>query len=195
MLPTTVPMARLVTTVTARLPAPGPVRSALYGSYLSVWFGFGLVALAGNVAIQAGIGRWPWLAAHRPLMMAATLALAGGFQFTRLKERCLTACRDPMTMLWQHYRRGVAGAWRLGTRHALSCLGCCWALMLLLFGSGVASLGWMLGLTAVMVAEKTTRWGARLSHPVGVVLLAAAGVIACAAFGLGPAADLFTSGS
>jgi predicted metal-binding membrane protein len=195
MLPTTVPIARLVTAVTARLPAPGPVRSALYGSYLAVWSAFGLVALAGDVGVQAAIDRWAWLAGHRPLVLATTLALAGGFQFTSLKERCLTACRDPMTMLWQHYRRGVAGAWRLGTRHALSCLGCCWTLMLLLFGSGVASLGWMLALTAVMVAEKTTSWGARLSRPVGVVLLAASTVVTLAAFGLGPVAGLVTAHS
>jgi predicted metal-binding membrane protein len=95
-----------------------------------------------------------------------------------------------MSMLWQHYRRGSGGAWRLGTRHALSCLGCCWALMLLLFGSGVANLAWMLVLTAVMVAEKTARWGARLSAPVGVSLLAAAAMIGLAAFGIGPIAGL-----
>src|SRR5262249_57881566 len=59
---------------------------------------------------------WPWLGAHPGLVLAGALALAGGFQFTPLKERCLTACRDPMSMLWQHYRRGPAGAWRLGTQ-------------------------------------------------------------------------------
>jgi predicted metal-binding membrane protein len=190
MLPTTVPMSRLVASVTARIADPGPVLSALYGSYLAVWSLFGLLAFAADLGVHAATIRWPWLAAHPGLVLAATLALAGGFQFTRLKEKCLTACRDPMTMLWQHYRRGPAGAWRLGTRHALSCLGCCWALMLLLFGSGLASLAWMLVLTAVMVAEKTTRWGARLSAPVGVTLLGAAGLVALGAFGIGPITGL-----
>jgi predicted metal-binding membrane protein len=190
MLPTTVPVARLVAAVTSRIADPGPVMSALFGSYLLVWGAFGLLAFAADIGVQAITGRWPWLAAHPGLVLAATLALAGGFQFSRLKDRCLTACRDPMTMLWQHYRRGLAGAWRLGTRHALSCLGCCWALMLLLFGSGVANLAWMLALTAVMVAEKTTRWGARLSGPVGVILLGAAGLVALGAFGIGPVTGL-----
>ncbi len=185
MLPTTIPVARLVASVTARITNPGPILPALFGSYFAVWTSFGLLAFAANLGVHAAAGRWPWLAAHPGLVLASTLALAGGFQFSRLKDKCLTACRDPMTMLWQHYRRGPAGAWRLGTRHALSCLGCCWALMLLLFGSGVASLAWMLVLTAVMVAEKTTRWGARLSKPLGVALLGAASVIALGAFGIG----------
>jgi predicted metal-binding membrane protein len=186
MLPTTVPMARLLSSVSARVADPGAVLTTLYASYLVVWTGFGVMALAGNVAVGAAADRWVWLGAHRGLILAAALALAGGFQFSRLKDRCLTACRDPMSMLWQHYRRGVAGGWRLGTRHALNCLGCCWALMLLLFGTGVGSLVWMLGLTAVMVAEKTARWGARLSAPVGVALLAGAGLVGLGAFGIGP---------
>lgn len=188
MLPTTVPMARLVAAVSSRVAQPGPVLSVLYASYLAIWSAFGLLALAGNLGLRAIADRWSWLGAHPGLVLAGALALAGGFQFTRLKEQCLTACRDPMSMLWQHYRRGSAGAWRLGTRHALSCLGCCWALMLLLFGSGVASLAWMLVLTAVMVAEKTARWGARLSAPLGMTLLAAGAVVGLGAFGIGPVA-------
>jgi len=192
MLPTTVPMARLVAAVTARLTDPGPVLSTLYVSYLAVWAAFGVAGLAVEIIVRAAEGRWPWLGTHPGLVLAATMTLAGGFQFSRLKDRCLTACRDPMSMLWQHYRRGAAGAWRLGTRHALSCLGCCWALMLLLFGTGVASLVWMLVLTGVMVAEKTTRWGARLSAPIGVTLLGGAAVVGLGAFGIGPLAGITT---
>jgi predicted metal-binding membrane protein len=186
MLPTTVPMARLVASVTARVADTGAVLTTLYASYLVVWSGFGAAALVGDVGVQAAADRWAWLGAHRGLVLAGALALAGGFQFSRLKDRCLTACRDPMSMLWQHYRRGMAGGWRLGTRHALNCLGCCWALMLLLFGTGVGSLVWMLGLTAVMVAEKTARWGARLSAPVGAALLVGAALVGLGAFGIGP---------
>jgi predicted metal-binding membrane protein len=186
MLPTTVPMARLVASVSARVAAPGAILTTLYASYLVVWSGFGVLALAGDVGVRAAADRWAWLGGHRGLILAAALTLAGGFQFTRLKDRCLTACRDPMSMLWLHYRRGVAGGWRLGTRHALNCLGCCWALMLLLFGTGVGSLVWMLGLTAVMVAEKTARSGARLSAPVGAILLVGGALVGLGAFGIGP---------
>jgi predicted metal-binding membrane protein len=190
MLPTTVPMARLLASVSARVGSPGTVLTTLYASYLAIWGGFGILALAADVAVRTAADRWMWLGAHRGLVLAGALTLAGGFQFSRLKDRCLTACRDPMSMLWQHYRRGVAGGWRLGTRHALNCLGCCWALMLLLFGTGVGSLVWMLGLTAVMVAEKTARWGARLSAPVGAVLLVAGGLVGLGAFGIGPVAGV-----
>jgi predicted metal-binding membrane protein len=90
-----------------------------------------------------------------------------------LKNACLTACRNPVGFLWQHYRRGAAGGWRLGLRHGVSCLGCCWALMVVMLATGVGSLVWMVGLTAVMVVEKTARRGALLVVPVGVVLLVA----------------------
>lgn len=195
MLPTMVPMARLVAAVSARTPDPGPARWALYASYLFVWDMFGLLALAGDLGVHHAVDRSPWLSAHSGLILAATLALAGGFQFSSLKRRCLTACRDPITMLWQHYRRGPRGAWRLARRHALSCLGCCWALMLLMFGTGVGSMAWMLVLTAIMVAEKTTGWGRRLSAPVGVALLAAAGLAALAALGILPVAAGIVWGS
>jgi predicted metal-binding membrane protein len=76
-----------------------------------------------------------------------------------------------MGFLWQHYRRGPWAAWLLGARHGLSCLGCCWALMLVMFATGVGSLAWMLALTGVMVIEKTTRRGRRLVPAVGAALL------------------------
>jgi len=188
MLPTTVRMARLVAAVTARAPRPGPARAALAASYLAVWAGFGLVALAGDRWIHFTVNHWPWLSQHSGLILAGTLGLAGAFQFSSLKERCLTECRDPAAMLWRHYGRGPGRAWRLGIRHALNCLGCCWALMLMMFAVGVGGLLWMLLITAAMVAEKTTRWGRRLTVPVGVGLLIAAAVIGITTFGSAPVA-------
>jgi predicted metal-binding membrane protein len=105
-------------------------------------------------------------------VLGGVLVLAGGFQFSELKKACLTACRSPASLLWQHYRQGVRAAWTLGVHHALRCLGCCWALMLVMFATGAGSLAWMLLLTGLMVAEKTTAWGARLVRPAGVALIA-----------------------
>ncbi len=124
------------------------------------------------------VERWAWLAAHHGLVLAGALALAGAVQFTALKQRCLTICRDPRAMLFGHYRRGAQAAWALGLRHGLSYLGCCWVIMLVMFATGVGNLWWMAGLTAVMVAEKTTRWGPQIVGPVGVVLLLAAAAVA-----------------
>jgi predicted metal-binding membrane protein len=181
MLPTVVPMARLFVAVTARAPRPVVARAGFLAAYLAVWTVFAGLALLGDAGVHALVAGWGWLAARPELVLGATLVLAGAFQFSPLKNACLTACRNPVGFLWQHYRRGAAGAWRLGLRHGMSCLGCCWALMLLMFATGVGSLAWMVGLTAVMVVEKTARWGARLVVPVGVALLVAGVVVSAPA--------------
>jgi predicted metal-binding membrane protein len=168
MLPTTVPMARMFVVVTTRA-GSGPIRSAFFGAYFVVWLGFAAVAVAGVIALA------PFLGNVRPmLVLAGALGVAGVFQFSPLKRRCLAMCRDPFAFLFAHYRRGVGGAWALGVRHALYCLGCCWALMLVMFTTSVADLAWMLVLTAVMVVEKNAPWGHRVTAPVGIGLLMAA---------------------
>lgn len=181
MLATIVPMARMFAVVSAREPHPAPARGAFFGAYLLVWLAFAFVALAGDLGVHELVERWGWLHAREGLVLAGALGLADAVQFSPLKQRCLTLCRDPRAFLFARYRPGTGGAWAVGVRHALSCLGCCWALMLVMFATGVGSLGWMLGLTAVMVAEKTARWGRLLVAPVGVGLLLAALVLAALA--------------
>lgn len=183
MLPTTVPMVRLFTVVSARAQHAGSARAIFLAAYLTVWTGFALVALGGDVGLHLLLEEWHWLHERKGLVLAGALALAGLVQFSPLKERCLTLCQDPKAFLYQHYRRGAGGAWSVGFRHGLSCLGCCWGLMLVMFATGVGSLAWMAGLTVVMVAEKTTRWGTRLVAPVGIVLLLAAAAIAVGELG------------
>ena len=173
MLPTLVPLARLFGPVSDRAMHPRTARAGLYGGYLLLWLAFAPVALAADAGLHLLVHSWPWLEAHEGVILGGALLLAGAFQFSPLKNACLTACRNPASFLWQHYRRGVGGAALMGARHGLSCVGCCWALMLVMFATGVGSLAWMLGLTAVMVVEKTTRWGARLVVPIGIALLVA----------------------
>jgi predicted metal-binding membrane protein len=181
MLPSSLPMVRLFA-VTSRLQRRRRrVVTAFLGGYFAVWTAFALAAFLGDAAMHAAVDRWTWLAAHDNLIGAAVLATAGAFQFTALKDRCLTQCRHPGAYLISHYRRGARGALSVGAGHGLYCLGCCWALMLVMFAVGVASLFWMGLLTALMVYEKTARAGVRAVSPAGVVLLgwaalAAAGV-------------------
>jgi predicted metal-binding membrane protein len=182
MLPTTVPMVRMFAVVSARGPRPWVALVTFLAAYFAVWLGFAAVALPADLGVHALVATWPWLRAHDGLVLAGALALAGAVQFSPLKQRCLTLCRDPRALLFARYRRGAGGAWSLGVRHGLSCLGCCWALMLVMFAVGVSSLWWMAGLTAVMVAEKTTRWGPRLVGAVGMTLLIGALVVALDAF-------------
>jgi predicted metal-binding membrane protein len=190
MLPTLVPLARVLGPVSERAPRPRAARTGLYGGYLLVWSVFAPVALLFDTTIHLLVHHWPWLDAHVGLVLASTLVLVGVYQLSPVKDRCLTVCRDPVSFLWQHYRRGLRGGLRLGTRHAMWCMGCCWALMLLMFAAGVGSLAWMVGLSGVMVAEKTTRWGARLVFPVGIGLVVAGvvlGGLALLGVALGPA--------
>lgn len=179
MLPTTIPMVRMFTVVSARAPRTAWVRAAFLAGYLALWLAFALAAVAVATAVRAWAppAQLTWLSARPHLMLAAVLAIAGIFQLTPLKDRCLTQCRDPRAFLFAHYRRGVAGAWNLGLRHGWSCLGCCWALMLIMFGTGLGNVLAMLALTAVMLIEKTASWGRRIVAPLGVALMIAAALV------------------
>jgi predicted metal-binding membrane protein len=171
MLPTSLPLIRLFGVVGAAQPRAGRAQAAFLGGYALVWTGFGAAAFLGDVGIHRGVHAWPWLAMHSWLIPGLTLAGAGTFQFSSLKERCLSVCRHPAAVLLRHYRRGAAAAVRLGLRHGLFCLGCCWALMLVAFAAGVSNLVWMAAFTAIMVFEKTGPGGDRGSIPIGAVLL------------------------
>jgi predicted metal-binding membrane protein len=172
MLPSSLPLVRLFDRASANQPRPRAAKAAFLGGYAAVWTVFGAAAFAADLGIHHAVGGWPWLAARPWVLGGAVLVLAGGFQFSKLKDRCLTVCRSPGGYLRQHYRRGTAAAFRLGAGHGVFCVGCCWALMLVAFAAGVASLWWMAALTAVMVFEKTGRGGRRGVRPIGVGLIA-----------------------
>ncbi len=140
--------------------------------YLIVWVLFGAVVLSGYRWWVRLLASSAWLAARAPAGAPALLLLAGGFQFSPLKYRCLEKCRSPFSFVVEHWqgRRERRQAFRLGIDHGIYCVGCCWALMLLMFAVGAGSLAWMLIL--VMAIEKNVRWGRRLSRPVGAALLA-----------------------
>lgn len=141
-----------------------------------VWTAFGALAFIGDVGLHRLVHRVPWLEAHPQAIAGSVLLLAGLFQFSDLKDRCLQECRHPAAFLLQHYGRGTANAFRLGRAHGKFCLGCCWALMLVGFAVGVANLWWMAALTALMVYEKTGREGDRAVVPTGIALILLGGL-------------------
>ena len=143
-----------------------------------MWALFGWAALAFDDVVHRLAHALPWLAARPWLVGAATLGLAGAFQFSSLKDRCLTACRHPAAYLLRHYRRGPGAAFGLGWGHGLYCLGCCWALMLVMFAVGVTDLRWMAALAALMAYEKIGRHGQAVAAAAGVVALALALLVA-----------------
>ena len=176
MLPSSAPMIRLFAATTPTDERAKAV-AAFIGGYVLVWTSFGAAAYAFDAGIHRVVHRTPWLDRQPWLVGGATLALAGAFQFSAVKDRCLDRCRHPAAYLLRHYRRGTSQAFRIGQTHGLFCLGCCWALMLVMFAAGVSNLLWMAGLSAVMAYEKIGLGGRRLSPVLGAILLAWAGAV------------------
>ncbi len=135
--------------------------------YLIAWGGFGVIAHLLDIAVNFAVREIDWLVFNGWVLGAIVLSLAGLFQFSQLKHYCLTRCRAPFSFVVSHWhgispRRESLG---LGIAHGIFCVGCCWALMLLMFIVGTGSVGWMLVLGAVMAVEKNlhgdnwiTRW-------------------------------------
>ncbi|HEY7342357.1 MAG TPA: DUF2182 domain-containing protein [Ktedonobacterales bacterium] len=148
-----------------------------FAGYASVWTVFGLLAFTGDTQIHRLVDAWPWLAAHSFVIGAVTFAVAGVFQFTPWKAVCLSRCQK----LHDSFKgnEGMPLAWREGICHGVISVGCCWALMLVMFGIGVGNLGWMGALTVMMASEAAlpdVRHSRHIRLAIGVVLLLLAGL-------------------
>jgi predicted metal-binding membrane protein len=179
MLPTTLPLLASFHALARRRPDRGLLVALVVTGYLGVWSAFGAAVHAAGLRLHTVAERTDWLAGRGWLVGAAALVVAGLYQFTPLKHRCLDRCRSPLGFVMEHWRgrQERRQAFWLGTHHGLFCVGCCWSLMLLMFAVGVGSLAWMLLLGAVMAAEKNLPVGRRLSAPLGFVLLAGSAAI------------------
>lgn len=171
MLPSSMPTVSMIVQAGRKQRRPYVVPGAFLAGYAVVWTAFALVAFLGDTQIHWLVHHWFWLYMHSWIIGATTLALAGIFQFSPLKGRCLKQCRSPFSFFLRYYRQGVGAAWRLGLYQGVLCLGSCWALMLVMFGLGVSSLLSMALLTVVMVVEKTYPGGQRLRPVIGIILL------------------------
>lgn len=175
MLPTAAPLVLLYASVMRRsagVQAPARGVYALAAGYTFVWALFSVAATALQRALAKGLVLTPMMEPATPIAGAAVLAIAGVYQLTPLKRACLRACRSPLGFMMQRWRDGVAAAFRLGVEHGVYCLGCCWALMLILFAGGVMNLVVILALTAWVLVEKFAPFGERTATASGVLLLA-----------------------
>ncbi len=147
---------------------------ALAGGYLFIWalFSIGATLLQRFLATRALLS--PMMEPATPIVGAVILFLAGAYQLTPLKGACLRACRSPLSFLMRRWQPGWPGALRLGMEHGIYCLGCCWALMLLLFAGGVMNLAVIAILTLWVVLEKLLPSGVHLARVSGVLLIATA---------------------
>jgi predicted metal-binding membrane protein len=176
MLPSSVPLVMTFGALVRRRRRPGALVGLLLAGYLSVWAAFGLAAWVLDRGIHAAVDTVPWLAAQPELILGTTLLGAGLWQFSPLRDRCLDECRSPMGFVMNRWR-GVSEAresFAMGIAHGAFCVGCCWSLMLVMFGIGLANITAMLALGGLTAIEKNLPWGRRLTRPLGVVLVLAA---------------------
>jgi len=184
MLPSALPMIVAFRGMT-RLEAGRPTKPAddaatalFIAPYFLVWGAFGVAAL---LALSA-LGLMGPMTGPLVFASAVTLVGAGLWQVTRTKEVCLTHCTSPMSFVLHHWRSGRSGAVRMGFRHSLYCIGCCWLFMLVLFVSGSMSLLWMGGLSIVIFAEKLGVRTTLFSRAIGVLLVALGALAGVGAF-------------
>jgi len=173
MLPTSLPLIEIFRRLTQERADRTVLAMLVIGGYLAVWLAFGVGAHVFDLGLHEAFDRSTWLQTNTWAFGAGPLLLAGAFQFTSLKYRCLDKCRAPFSFVMHYWHRGATWtqAFLLGGYHGAFCVGCCWALMLLMFAVGTGNVGWMLVLGAVMAIEKNMPWGRRLSAPLGALLL------------------------
>ena len=183
MLPSAAPAILIFARVARSGPDPErPVlRAHLFAAgYLVAWAAFSAAATLAQRALAVHALVTPMMEAASPYFAAALLVVAGAYQWSAAKRACLTQCRAPAGFLVERWRSGALGALRLGAEHGVYCVGCCWALMLLLFAGGVMSLPWIAGLSLFALYEKigpASAWSDRL---VGAALAAAGVALALA---------------
>jgi predicted metal-binding membrane protein len=144
---------------------------AFAAGYLSVWLGFAIGASGLHWALErAGLVSTMMMGSRSRWLSAAVLITAGLYQLSPLKNVCLAQCRAPASFLARHWRPHASGALRLGARHGVYCVGCCWMLMTLLFVGGVMNLVWIAALTTMVLIERILPRGQWIGRSAGVVL-------------------------
>jgi predicted metal-binding membrane protein len=139
--------------------------------YLAVWAAFSAGATALQLLLMQLLIVTPMMQVSSSRIGAVLLVFAGVYQLTPLKQACLSTCQSPMAFLTRRWRSGLVGAFRLGVEHGVYCVGCCWALMLLLFAGGVMNLVVIAALTAFVAFEKLLPVGARATRASGILLI------------------------
>lgn len=173
MLPSALPMIHTFAGISARRGERGHA-PAFVGGYLLVWLGFSASATAAQWLAQAAGWINPMVVSTSRPLTVALLLIAGLYQFTPLKRLCLRGCRSPLGFLIGAWRPGARGALTMGWRHGLLCLGCCWALMVLLFVGGAMNPAWVGALAVAVAIEKMAPGGERIAATLGLLLIGAA---------------------
>jgi predicted metal-binding membrane protein len=179
MVPTAAPMTLFYARFRRGRSPAGPIvlpASAFLLGYVVAWTVFSIAATALQVTLER-------TAVMSPMAMkldsrafgGVILIVAGVFQWTPWKNACLGRCRSPIGFFMTGWREGTGGGFLMGVRHGLSCLGCCWALMLLLFVVGTMNMLWIAALTALVLIEKVAPRGELIARIAGVAMIVGGG--------------------
>lgn len=173
MLPSAAPTILLVAGVARRRRERGvpSVHTGVFAAgYLTAWIGFSAVAALAQWGLHRAALLSPMMVSASPRLSGGLLLAAGIYQWLPLKGVCLTHCRSPLGWLGTSWREGTAGAFAMGLRHGTFCLGCCWALMGLLFVAGVMNLVWVAAIAALVLLEKVGPAGRVIGRVAGVAM-------------------------
>lgn len=140
--------------------------------YLLIWTALGALAYVLALAGERLASDVEVISRNAGRIGGALIVVAGAYQFSKLKDRCLTECRSPLTFVMQHWRDGRVGAVRMGIQHGWHCAGCCWALMAMLFPIGMMNIAALAGVTAFIYAEKVLPGAQVLRYVAGYALIA-----------------------
>jgi predicted metal-binding membrane protein len=172
MLPGAVPMILLFARVQrGNQRRPAVATGAFVSGYLLVWGAFAIVAAGLQVVLWHAAMLSNSLAFVNAPLTAAAFLLAGVYELTPLKRRCLQYCQSPLGFITSHWHPGTVGALRMGVEHGAFCAGCCWAIMLLLFAAGVMNLLWVAALAVLVLIQKLLPNPAISSAITGSVML------------------------
>ncbi len=177
MLPSALPMILLYRTVSTHLSsnAERAIPASFFaGIYLVVWFLLGVPVYAGYVQVA----RNPAINSYTPYVVAGVLIAAGLYQFSNVKRVCLRNCEAPLSFLMRRWRSGYRATFRIAVEHAAYCVGCCWALMLILIVAGAMGPIWVLTIAALVFVEKVLPHGLRNARVIGAVLLVLGAAVA-----------------
>jgi predicted metal-binding membrane protein len=150
---------------------------AFGAGYLLVWTAFSTGAALAQWALHQAAMLSPAMTTSSARLSGAILIAAGVYQLTPFKGACLTHCRSPLGFLMSHWRDGTSGALRMGIEHGTYCVGCCWALMCMLFVVGVMNLAWVAAMTIFVLVEKIGPSGALVARAAGAAMIAAGALV------------------
>ena len=173
MLPSAAPVLLLVAGMTRRRRErgiPAAHTGIFLAGYLAAWTGFSAAAALAQWALHRSALLSGSMSLVDPRLSGVVLVVAGVYQWLPLKSVCLTHCRSPVGWLGSEWREGAGGAFVMGLRHGIFCLGCCWALMALLFVAGVMNLVWVAAIAVLVLLEKTGPAGRMVGRAAGVLL-------------------------